>query len=156
MIQGSGRGLTLFRIAGIPVELRLGFLVIVFIVALPFMGLDPQAWVVAALVLAILVLSVFLHELGHVGAGASLGIPTHRIAFDWFGGVAMMNRFPQSVSGRVYVLMAGPAVTLLLLGLSWGLRQWLGAMPDPSPDENTFLDYAMSRARSHSRSILAC
>jgi Zn-dependent protease len=93
-------------------------------------------------VLAILIVSVFLHELGHVGAGYSLGIPTHRIAFDWFGGVAMMDRFPQSVSGRVFVLLAGPAVTVLLLGIGWLLREWLGGMEDPSPGVNTLIDYA--------------
>ncbi len=140
---GSGKGITLFRIAGIPVELRLGFLVIVFLVALPFIGsLDPEAWTTAGMVLVILTLSVFLHELGHVGAGASLGIPTHRIAFDWFGGVAMMNRFPQSISGRVYVLLAGPAVTVALLGLGYLLREWIGGWEDTSPGVTTAIDYA--------------
>jgi Zn-dependent protease len=142
----NASGITLFRIAGIPVELRLGFLVIAFVVIWPFFGPDLQGLSVGLMVLAILVLSVFLHELGHVGAGASLGVRTHRIAFDWFGGVAMMERFPPSIAGRVFVLLAGPAVTVALLGLCWVLRNWLGAMDDPSPDALTFLDYAYTAA----------
>jgi Zn-dependent protease len=138
----NGKGITLFRIAGIPVELRLGFLIIVFVVALPFFGtLDPQAWITAAIVLSILIVSVFLHELGHVSAGYTLGIPTHRIAFDWFGGVAMMARLPQSISGRVFVLLAGPAVTVALLGLGWLLRRWIGSMGDTTPDQQSMIDY---------------
>jgi Zn-dependent protease len=140
---GSGQGLTVFRIAGIPVELRLGFLVIVFLVAWPFLGsFDPQAWITAGIVLATLVISVFLHELGHVGARHALGIKTHRIAFDWFGGVPMMDRFPPSVVGRVFVLLAGPAVTVVLMGLGYGAEHWIGSMEDPSPDALSFIDYA--------------
>jgi Zn-dependent protease len=137
----DSKGITLFHIAGIPVELRLGFLVIAFVVALPYLGsLDPQGWLIAALLLAILVVSVFLHELGHVGAGAALGISTHRIAFDWFGGVAMMNRLPQSVRGRVFVLLAGPAVTILLIGLSYVLDPLFGN-PDTGSAVPNFRDY---------------
>jgi Zn-dependent protease len=123
----EGKGLTLFRIAGIPVEIRLGFLVIAFVVAMPYFGsFDPQDWAIAAIILAILVVSVFLHELGHVGAGAWLGISTRRIAFDWFGGVAMMESLPQSVRGRVFVLLAGPAVTALLMAATYLAEPLLG------------------------------
>ena len=143
----NGPGITLFRLFGIPIELRLGFLVIVFLVAYPYLGsLDPDAWIAAGLVLLVLIISVFLHELGHVSAGYACGIPTHRIAFDWFGGVAMMARFPSSIMGRVFVLLAGPAVTVVLLGISWIVRNWLGAMPDPSPDAQTLIDYVYSIA----------
>jgi Zn-dependent protease len=139
----EGKGITVFRIAGIPVELRLGFLVIVFLVAWPFLGsLDPQAWITAGIVLATLVISVFLHELGHVSAGYALGIHTHRIAFDWFGGVAMMERFPPSIAGRVFVLLAGPAVTVILLGLGYAAREWIGTMDDLSPNAVSLIDYA--------------
>ncbi len=143
----GGKGITLFRIFGIPIEVRLGFLVIVFLVALPFLGsLDPEAWIIAGLALLVLVVSVLLHELGHVGAGYGLGIRTNRIAFDWFGGVAMMQAMPASVLGRVFVLMAGPAVTVLLLGLAYLVQSWIGTMQDPSPGSITLIDYAFTAA----------
>jgi Zn-dependent protease len=141
----QSRGFTLFRIAGIPVEFRLGFLVIVFIVALPYLGsASAEAWLVAAIILLSLVGSVFLHELGHVFAARALGIPTARIAFDWFGGVAQLLRFPPSVSGRVFVLLAGPMVTLVLFGLALLARAQLGnaSTETPAPGLRDYLQAA--------------
>jgi Zn-dependent protease len=52
-----------------------------------------------------------------------------------------MARLPQSISGRVFVLLAGPAVTVVLLAVGWVLTRWIGAMGDTTPDQQSLIDY---------------
>jgi Zn-dependent protease len=148
-VNFGGRGFTLFRIAGIPVEFRLGFLVIVFLVALPFVrSFDPVAFLLAGILLLVLVGSVFMHELGHVAAARTLGVRTERITFDWYGGIALLNHSPASAGARIYFFLAGPAVTLILFGLAVLIRSLLGnAGPQtPVPGLRDYLQVAIDLA----------
>jgi Zn-dependent protease len=61
--------------------------------------------------------SLILHELGHALAARRVGIPIAGIDLWFFGGLSQMRREPQSASEEFKVAAAGPAVTLLLLGV---------------------------------------
>jgi Zn-dependent protease len=61
--------------------------------------------------------SLVLHELGHALAARRAGIPILGINLWFFGGLSQMGREPSTAGEELKVAAAGPAVTLLLLGL---------------------------------------
>jgi Zn-dependent protease len=61
--------------------------------------------------------SLVLHELGHALAARRAGIPILGINLWFFGGLSQMGREPETAREELKVAAAGPAVTLLLLGL---------------------------------------
>jgi Zn-dependent protease len=65
-----------------------------------------------------LILSVTLHELGHIGAASLFGNRTRGITLTPIGGVATLERESQSPKEEVVVALAGPAVSLILAGLA--------------------------------------
>src|SRR5205823_9613685 len=65
--------------------------------------------------------SLVLHELGHALAARRVGIPILGINLWFFGGLSQMGREPRTAGEELKVAAAGPAVTLLLLGLCVGV-----------------------------------
>jgi Zn-dependent protease len=61
--------------------------------------------------------SLVLHELGHALAARRQGIPIAGIDLWFFGGLSQMRREPQTAGEELKIAAAGPAVTLLLLGI---------------------------------------
>lgn len=61
--------------------------------------------------------SLIVHELGHAFAARRLGIPIAGIDLWFLGGLSKMQREPQTAAEEFKVAAAGPAMTLLLLGL---------------------------------------
>ncbi|MGE0711667.1 MAG: M50 family metallopeptidase [Planctomycetota bacterium] len=76
----------------------------------------PAALPGAALVVLGLILSVTLHELGHIGAASLFGNGTTGITLTPIGGVAELEREARSPREEVVVALAGPAVSLMLAG----------------------------------------
>jgi Zn-dependent protease len=65
-----------------------------------------------------LVIVVLLHEIGHVIAMRSVGIPVRGIYFiPFFGGVAVGDGFGKSEAVRGFVALMGPAASMLTTGL---------------------------------------
>jgi Zn-dependent protease len=64
--------------------------------------------------------SLVLHELGHALVARRLGIPIVGIHLWFFGGLSQMRREPQTAGEELKIAAAGPAVTLLLLGVCIG------------------------------------
>lgn len=78
------------------------------------------------LIMALLLFgSVVLHELGHSVAALSQGIKVNSITLFLFGGVASIERESKTPGEAFQVAIAGPAVSLLLFGLFYGLTQVL-------------------------------
>lgn len=71
-------------------------------------------WSIAIMLLFV----VLLHELGHVMAMRSVGIPVRGIYFiPFFGGVAVGDSFGKSEAVRGFVALMGPAASMLTTGL---------------------------------------
>ncbi|MBL4848795.1 MAG: M50 family metallopeptidase, partial [Planctomycetes bacterium] len=72
----------------------------------------------AALVVGALILSVTLHELGHIAAASFYGNSTRGITLTPIGGIAQLENEAQSPQEEVVVAIAGPAVSFALAGLA--------------------------------------
>ena len=76
----------------------------------------------AGLAMALLLFgSVLLHELGHSLVARSQGIKVNSITLFLFGGVAEIEQESKTPGEAFQVAIAGPAVSILLFGLFYGL-----------------------------------
>lgn len=108
------------RIAGIPINLDMFFVLILILFSYPyFTSGNTQLVATGLVIMAGLMLSILLHELGHAFAGRLFGVATREIELTGLGGVARFaNALPRSVLKRTVIYLAGPAMNLLLwLGL---------------------------------------
>ncbi len=62
-------------------------------------------------------LSIILHELGHSVVSQRCGIPVPSITLLFIGGVAELSREPDDPRSELKIAVAGPAVSLVLVGL---------------------------------------
>jgi Zn-dependent protease len=70
--------------------------------------------------------SVLLHELGHAVVARQLGVRVSGIELSFFGGAAKMVEMPRSAHHEIAIAAAGPAVSLILTGLGFGLAAMTG------------------------------
>jgi Zn-dependent protease len=85
--------------------------------------------------------SLVLHELGHALIARRQGIPIAGIDLWFFGGLAHMRREPQSAAEELKIAAAGPAVTLLLIGLcvaAWAVVSGGGSFFDVAVPRQAF------------------
>jgi len=116
-------GIRLGRILGIPIYLHptwfLVFLLVAFglwsHLATAYPALEP-AWRVANALLTsgLLFGSVLLHELGHSVLALRHGVAVRSITLFIFGGVATMEREPDSPLAELQIALAGPATSAAL------------------------------------------
>jgi len=78
---------------------------------------------VAAAFVVLLYLSVLVHELSHSVVARSFGLPVRRILLYPLGGISEIDREPQTPGREFCVSAAGPAISLLLGAVGWGLNQ---------------------------------
>ncbi|MQM28767.1 M50 family metallopeptidase [Glycomyces albidus] len=116
-------GFTLVRVKGIPVTLGYTWLILAAMVVAVYApvvqrsvdGIGAGASLaVAALFALTLLLSVFLHELGHALVSLHAGIGVRRINLDALGGFTEMDREAPRPSTAAAIALAGPGVSLLL------------------------------------------
>ena len=111
------------RIAGIPIYLDLMFVLIVVVFGYRyFTSGNLQIVSLGLVVVAGVLVSILLHELGHAIAGRLFGVQTREIELTGLGGVARFaTALPRSALARSGIFLAGPAVNLVLwLGLEQG------------------------------------
>ena len=108
--------LALGRIAGIPIFLDRMFLLIIFVFSHKyFTSGDSQIMSAGLLIIAGVIVSILLHELGHAFAARAFKTGTAEIELTGLGGVARFSSaLPRSTLARVAIFLAGPAVNLLL------------------------------------------
>jgi Zn-dependent protease len=108
--------LTLFTWKGTPVRLHGSFLFIAGLYVgyeLFTQGFSAAAF--AVLLGAAVFGSVLLHEMGHAAMARVFGIQTRSITLYPFGGLATLDREPETPKGEALVAIAGPAVNFVLV-----------------------------------------
>jgi Zn-dependent protease len=121
------------RLFGIQIKVHLLFPLIILAVILR-VAYDKEhprpdgAWVDAALVMALLFLSVLLHEFGHCFAARAVDGDAQEVLLWPLGGLANVE-VPQTPRAHFLVAAAGPAVNLALAGLAGVLLYFLPSVP---------------------------
>ncbi|THJ67329.1 site-2 protease family protein [Arthrobacter echini] len=128
-----GPGLSLGRIAGIPVSLAWSWFVITVFIAVVFgprvasafpgIGIGIGAYAVALGYALLLAVSVLLHELAHALTARAFGWPTTRIVLNLWGGHTQFATFNASPGRSLLVALAGPAANVVLAALGWVVLQ---------------------------------
>lgn len=88
------------------------FLLLAVMVGLALIGQGVAAALGTALLLAAVLGSVTLHELGHIAMARLFGNQTHGITLYPFGGVAQLARESRGPAEETLVALAGPAVNV--------------------------------------------
>jgi Zn-dependent protease/predicted transcriptional regulator len=137
-------GLRIGRILGIPVHLHPTWFVVWVLVVLglwtsllgafPDLG-APQRIGVALVISLLLFGSVFLHELGHALVARRHRVRVRSITLFLFGGVAWMEREPETARAELAIAAAGPAVSAALAAAFWLAA---GGFDPGSPGRGTF------------------
>lgn len=133
--------LTLLRIAGVPLQLDVTWILLVVLLTWSFGltlarslppgegGLGPDAlWGLALLMALAFCGCLVLHELGHVLVGKRCGVRFRSVTLFLFGGVAELDQEPPSARAELGMALAGPAVSGVLAA-GFGL---LTALCDPA------------------------
>ncbi|MBK9072802.1 MAG: M50 family metallopeptidase [Myxococcales bacterium] len=113
---------------GFPIELSTGFFLLL---AMVFFW---QGGAAGLLILSMAMVGVLLHELGHAVVARRLGVRIAGIELNFFGGAAKMMELPKSANHEIAIALAGPAVSVALAVLGFGLfeltaqpmAQWFG------------------------------
>ncbi len=126
---GTGSSIQLLRVFGIRIGASYSWFVVLFIFI--YFGADyfrdvlggsvTQAYFVAVAAVFLFFISLVLHELGHALVARREGIEISGIDLWFFGGVAKMSRDTQSPGSEFRIAVAGPVVTLVLVGIFLGL-----------------------------------
>jgi Zn-dependent protease/CBS domain-containing protein len=130
------QSIRLGRVAGIPIGLNGGALIVLVLLAygLAFGRLPAQvpghggvAYFIAGLLAAALFLaSVLIHELAHAVVATRNGVQVDSITLWLLGGVAQLRSEPRTPRAEFLVAVVGPA-TSLLLGAVFGALAWVSS-----------------------------
>jgi Zn-dependent protease len=135
--MGTGK-IQLARLFGIRIGVsRSWFFVLFFLIyvlenyfrdVLP--GSATTADIVAVAATLLFFLSIILHELGHALAARRQGIQILGIDLWFFGGISRLAREPETPGEEFKIAAAGPAVTLLIIALCFGLSLTVDQLSD--------------------------
>jgi Zn-dependent protease len=128
-MMGTGSSIQLARIFGIRIGASPSWFFVLFIFIYivsdwfrtELSGSSTEAYVLAVCAVLLFFASLVLHELGHALVARRLGIGISGIDLWFFGGVARMSRDSDSPGTEFKVAAAGPAVTLVIVGICVGL-----------------------------------
>jgi Zn-dependent protease len=123
--MAAGRSFQLARIFGIRVGATPSWFFVLFIligfVLTPHFndvltGSDGQAFAIAVAGALLFEASIVLHEIGHALAARRFGIGTSGVDLWFFGGLARLDREPDTPGREFVVAAAGPFVTAIVAG----------------------------------------
>ena len=121
--------LELGRIAGVPIYLDMMFVLVLIVFGHGyFTSGNTQLMSIGLLVIAGVIVSILLHELGHAFAARYFEVGTREIELTGLGGIARFSTsLPRSVLARTVIYLAGPAANLALWqGLAWAAQGSIG------------------------------
>lgn len=123
-------GVRLGRVLGIPVHVSLSWLILAVLITLrysmvvqtnlPYLS-TAGAYAVGFGFVVCLMVSVFLHELGHAIVSRRAGIGVKAISLEMLGGFTEMERESPTPRVELAVSLVGPAVSAVLGLASWAL-----------------------------------
>jgi Zn-dependent protease/CBS domain-containing protein len=122
-------GIVVARPFGIPVYVSpywfiiAGVFIVIYANDLSAALSGDMRYVVAAAFVVLLYVSVLVHELSHSVVARSFGLPVRRILLYPLGGVSEIEREAPTPGREFAVAAAGPALSLVLGALGWGLAQ---------------------------------
>ncbi len=122
------------KIAGIPTGVHASFVLLLGWIAYRAVSSGGSLWVVVASLAFTLAVfaSVLMHEFGHALVARHFGIATDSIMLYPLGGVARLLGTPSTSRAELWIAVAGPAVNVLLAGVSFGFYwAWIGAAGIP-------------------------
>ena len=137
------------RLAGIELRVHATFLILLAWLALAFYRSTGAAGALGGVLFTLaLFASVVLHELGHALVARRFGVPTRDITLLPIGGVARLERIPEEPRQELWIALAGPAVTTVVVAALYLLTQALAlpvALPTTSgvPASDTFVAQLM-------------
>jgi Zn-dependent protease len=128
-VQQPGSGIVIARPFGIPVHVSpywfviAGVFIIIYANDLAGTVSGNVRYLVAAVFVILLYLSVLVHELSHSIVARGYGLPVRRILLYPLGGVSEIEREPQTPFREFTVSAAGPALSLVLAAIGYGLMR---------------------------------
>jgi Zn-dependent protease len=129
----GGGSIKLARVFGVRIGVEPSWFIVVFLIVLSlssyysdaFPGQGGKAFALAVISALAFFLSVVLHELGHAVVAMRNGIGIQGIDLFLFGGVAKLDRDSDSPGVEFRVAAAGPAVTLVIALVCFGVGSML-------------------------------
>ena len=124
-----GSGLVIGRPFGIPVIISpywfliAGVFIVIYANDLAGTVAGSVRYIVAAAFVVLLYLSVLAHELSHSLVARGYGLPVRRILLYPLGGFSEIEREPQTPGREFTVSAAGPALSLILAAVGYGLMK---------------------------------
>ena len=138
-----GRGVTLFRLFGFEVKVDFSWLIIATLITWSlarsvfpaYFGSLTSAtyWAMGVVGAAGLFLSVIIHEFSHSLVARRFGLSMKGITLFIFGGVAEMAGEPPNARAEFFMAIAGPAASVVLSGIIYGVTVLGGVSNWPSP-----------------------
>ncbi len=130
------KGIRLFRIGGINIEIDLSWFFIAALITLSLTN-SPMlaaadlsgggAFLTALAIVVVFFASLLLHELAHSFVAKARGIEVDNIRLFFLGGVSNIKREPRSGLEEFLIAVVGPLTSALLGGLFFGLRAIVGS-----------------------------
>jgi Zn-dependent protease len=128
--RDSRLGIVVARPFGVPVYVSPYWLIFAAVMVW-YVESGPEAnlrnvadrYIVAVALVLLLGLSVLIHELAHCVVARAVGLQVRRLMLYPLGGYTEMEQEPRTPSHQALVSGAGPAVTLALAGISYGLSK---------------------------------
>jgi Zn-dependent protease len=128
--NARGNGLMIAKPFGIPVYISPLWIVIAAVYVVLYansfrgtLGNGPAKYLLAAVFVVLLYLSVLVHELSHSIVARAYHLPVRRILLYPLGGVSEIEQEPETPLREFCVSAAGPLLSLVLAAIAWALTQ---------------------------------
>jgi Zn-dependent protease len=110
------------KLFGIDTYIHWSFWILLLWIALPtLLQGKMQESAIAILVIGIVFICVYLHELGHAKMAEQFGINTLDISILPIGGLARLEQLPKDAKAEFWIAIAGPLVNFALAALSFAI-----------------------------------